>query len=46
MEIICWNKFIDSFGFIQLNGQNLFTLDNKKRKKLLDEFYKSPKNAR
>lgn len=40
------NKFIDSFGFIQLNGQNLFALDNRQRKKLLDEFYKNPKNTR
>lgn len=34
------NKFIDQYGFLLLNETNIYPLDNRKRKKLLDEFYK------
>ena len=34
------NKFIDQYGFLVLNETNIYPLDNRKRKKLLDEFYK------
>lgn len=35
------NKFIDQYGFLVLNETNIYPLDNRKRKKLLDEFYKN-----
>lgn len=34
------NKFIDQYGFLVLGETNIYPLDNRKRKKLLDEFYK------
>lgn len=34
------NKFIDQYGFLILDETNIYPLDNRKRKKLLDEFYK------
>ena len=34
------NKFIDQYGFLVLDETNIYPLDNRKRKKLLDEFYK------
>lgn len=35
------NKFIDQYGFLVLNETNIYPIDNRKRKKLLDEFYKN-----
>lgn len=35
------NKFIDQYGFLVLDETNIYPLDNRKRKKLLDEFYKN-----
>ena len=35
------NKFIDQYGFLILDETNIYPLDNRKRKKLLDEFYKN-----
>ena len=34
------NQFIDQHGFLVLGETNIYPLDNKKRKKLLAEFYK------
>lgn len=34
------NKFIDQYGFLVLDETNIYPLDNRKRKNLLDEFYK------
>ena len=34
------NQFIDQYGFLILGETNIYTFDNKKRKKLLDEYYK------
>lgn len=34
------NQFIDQYGFLVLGETNIYPLDNKKRKKLLDKFYK------
>ena len=33
------NKFIDQYGYLNILGENIYTLDNPKRKKLLKEFY-------
>ena len=33
------NQFIDQYGFLVLGETNIYPLDNRKRKKLLDEFY-------
>lgn len=33
------NKFIDQYGYLSILGENIFRLDNPKRKKLLKEFY-------
>lgn len=33
------NKFIDQYGYLSILGENIYTLDNPKRKKLLKEFY-------
>ena len=33
------NKFIDQYGYLNILGENIHTLDNPKRKKLLKEFY-------
>ena len=33
------NQFIDQYGFLKLNGENIYPLENRKRKKLLDKFY-------
>lgn len=35
------NQFIDQYGFLVLDEKNIYPLDNRKRKKLLDEFYKN-----
>lgn len=40
------NKFIDSYGFLKLNDENIYPLDNKKRKKLLDQFYINQEKSR
>lgn len=40
------NKFIDSYGFLKLNDENIYPLDNKKRKKLLDQFYINQQKSR
>lgn len=40
------NKFIDSYGFLKLNDENIYPLDNKKRKKLLDQFYIDQQKSR
>lgn len=34
------NQFIDQYGFLVLGETNIYPLDNKKHKKLLDKFYK------
>ena len=34
------HQFIDQYGFLVLGETNIYPLDNKKRKKLLDKFYK------
>lgn len=33
------NQFIDQYGFLVLGETNIYPLDNRKRKKLLNEFY-------
>ena len=33
------NKFIDQYGYLNILGENIYTLNNPKRKKLLKEFY-------
>lgn len=33
------NQFIDQYGFLVLDDTNIYPLDNRKRKKLLNEFY-------
>lgn len=33
------NTFIDQYGYLNILGENIYTLDNPKRKKLLKEFY-------
>ena len=33
------NQFIDKYGFLKLNGENIYPLENRKRKKRLDQFY-------
>ena len=33
------NQFIDQYGFLKLNGENIYPLENRKRKKILDQFY-------
>ena len=38
------NKFIDQYGFLKLNSENIYPLDNRKRKKLLDQFYSQSKS--
>ena len=35
------NQFIDQYGFLVLDEKNIYPLDNRNRKKLLDEFYKN-----
>lgn len=40
------NKFIDSYGFLKLNDKNIYPLDNKKRKKLLNQFYINQQKSR
>ena len=35
------NQFIDQFGFLLLGETNIYPLDNRKRKKLLNEFYEN-----
>lgn len=35
------NKFIDQYGYLNILGENIYTLDNPKRKKLLKEFYEN-----
>lgn len=40
------NKFIDSYGFLKLNDENIYPLDNKKRKELLDQFYINQQKSR
>ena len=35
------NQFIDQYGFLVLGETNIYPLDNRKRKKLLDEFHKN-----
>ena len=35
------NQFIDQYGFLVLDETNIYPLDNRKRKKLLDEYYKN-----
>lgn len=34
------NQFIDQFGFLVLDETNIYPLDNRKRKKLINEYYK------
>lgn len=34
------NQFIDRYGFLILGETNIYPLENRERKKLLDEFYK------
>lgn len=33
------NQFIDQYGLLKLNGENIYPLENRKRKKLLNQFY-------
>jgi hypothetical protein len=33
------NKFIDQYGYLNILGKNIFTMENPKRKKLIKEFY-------
>lgn len=33
------NKFIDQYGYLNILGENIYNLDNPKRKKLMKEFY-------
>ena len=40
------NKFIDQYGFLKLNSENIYPLDNRKRKKLLDQFYINQQKSR
>lgn len=35
------NQFIDQYGFLVLDEKNIYPLNNRNRKKLLDEFYKN-----
>ena len=35
------NRFIDQYGYLSILGENIYTLDNAKRKKLLKEFYEN-----
>ena len=38
------NQFIDQYEFLKLNGENIYPLKNRKRKKLLNQFYINQKN--
>lgn len=40
------NKFIDNYGYLKLNDENLYLLNNIKRKKLLDQFYINQQKSR
>ena len=35
------NMFIDQYGYLNILGENIYTLNNPKRKKLLKEFYET-----
>ena len=35
------NQFIDQYGFLVLGDTNIYPLDNRNRKQLLDEFYEN-----
>lgn len=37
------NKFIDQYGYLSILGENIFRLDNPKRKQLLTKFYNENK---
>ena len=37
------NKFIDQYGYLNILGENIFRLDNPKRKQLLTKFYNENK---
>lgn len=37
------NKFIDQYGYLSILGENIFRLDNPKRKQLLTKFYNKNK---
>ena len=40
------NKFIDNYGYLKLNGDDLYLLNNRKRKELLDQFYINQQKSR
>ena len=37
------NRFIDQYGYLSILGENIFRLDNPKRKQLLTKFYNENK---
>ena len=40
------NKFIDNCGYLKLNSDDLYLLNNKKRKELLNKFYINQQKSR
>lgn len=37
------NKFIDQYGYLSIFGENIYSLNNPKRKQLLTKFYNETK---
>ena len=40
------NKFIDNYGYLKLNSDDLYLINNKKRKELLNKFYINQQKSR